>query len=99
MDLRGWRIGADRRSAFAAALWLLALVAGGATVPPLAPQDNPHLVVYEGTDGPGAGKHIVLIAGDHEYRGEILRRILQKSPKKAVTEPSYGRLSTRAFAK
>ncbi len=35
-----------------------------------APQDSPHRVVYEGTEGPGAGKHIVLIAGDHEYRSE-----------------------------
>jgi hypothetical protein len=34
------------------------------------PQDNPHLVVYEGSSGPGAGKHVVLIAGDHEYRSE-----------------------------
>ncbi|MCH5375972.1 MAG: ThuA domain-containing protein [Planctomycetes bacterium] len=31
--------------------------------------DNPW-VVYEGKDGPGAGKHIVLIAGDEEYRSE-----------------------------
>lgn len=27
-------------------------------------------VVYEGKDGPGKGKHIVLVAGDHEYRSE-----------------------------
>ncbi len=27
-------------------------------------------VVYEGGDGPGAGKHIVLVAGDDEYRSE-----------------------------
>ena len=27
-------------------------------------------VVYEGEDGPGAGKHIVLVAGDEEYRSE-----------------------------
>ena len=27
-------------------------------------------VVYEGTDGPGKGKHIVLISGDEEYRSE-----------------------------
>lgn len=42
--------------------------------------ENPHRVVYEGTAGPGAGKHIVFIAGDHEYRGEetlpALARIL-----------------------
>jgi hypothetical protein len=27
-------------------------------------------VTYEGTDGPGKGKHIVLISGDEEYRSE-----------------------------
>jgi hypothetical protein len=27
-------------------------------------------VVYEGTSGPGKGKHVVFIASDHEYRGE-----------------------------
>ena len=29
--------------------------------------DNPHLVVYKGEKGPGLGKHIVFLAGDHEY--------------------------------
>ncbi len=37
---------------------------------------------YEGTQGPGAGKHIVFLAGDHEYRSEEslpeLARILAK---------------------
>ena len=33
---------------------------------------HPSQVVYQGTRGPGAGKHIVLIAGDHEYRSEEL---------------------------
>src|SRR5437016_6565424 len=27
-------------------------------------------VVYDGFDGPGKGKHIVLVSGDHEYRSE-----------------------------
>lgn len=27
-------------------------------------------VVYEGSDGPGKGKHIVLVSGDEEYRSE-----------------------------
>src|SRR5262245_52290732 len=27
-------------------------------------------VVYEGSSGPGKGKHIVLVAGDDEYRSE-----------------------------
>lgn len=39
-------------------------------------------LVYQGTDGPGAGKHIVFLAGDHEYRSEealpALARILAK---------------------
>jgi len=40
-------------------------------------------VVYPGGPGPGAGKHIVFIASDHEYRSEetcpALARILSKS--------------------
>ena len=39
-------------------------------------------LVYEGTDGIGKGKHIVLIANDHEYRSEqtcpLLAKILAK---------------------
>ncbi len=34
--------------------------------------DHPSRVVFEGTEGPGVGKHLVLIAGDHEYRSEEL---------------------------
>jgi type 1 glutamine amidotransferase len=45
-------------------------------------QPNPHLVVYQGDAGPGAGKHIVWLAGDHEYRSEeslpALARIMAK---------------------
>jgi type 1 glutamine amidotransferase len=37
-----------------------------------APPTHPSQVVYRGTDGPGAGKRLVLIAGDHEYRSEEL---------------------------
>ena len=37
-------------------------------------------LVYQGTNGIGTGKHIVLLAGDHEYRSEealpALARIL-----------------------
>ena len=32
--------------------------------------EEPKWVVYEGGDGPGKGKHIVLISGDEEYRSE-----------------------------
>jgi hypothetical protein len=27
-------------------------------------------VVYDGYDGPGKGKHVVLVSGDEEYRSE-----------------------------
>ena len=33
-------------------------------------QQTPHLLVYRGDAGPGVGKHIVWLAGDHEYRSE-----------------------------
>src|SRR5210317_751167 len=39
-------------------------------------------LVYEGTDGPGKGKHIVFIANDHEYRSEetcpLIAKIMAK---------------------
>ena len=39
-------------------------------------------VVYEGGDGPGKGKHVVLVSGDEEYRSEEalpqLAKILSK---------------------
>jgi len=54
----------------------LATAATVATVATAAP------LVYQGTDGPGKGKHIVFLAGDHEYRSEeslpALARILAK---------------------
>jgi type 1 glutamine amidotransferase len=52
----------------------------GAASPAVA--QNPHVVVYQGQSGPGAGKHIVMLAGDHEYRSEemlpALARILAR---------------------
>ena len=43
-------------------------------------QNNQKWVVYEGSEGPGKGKHIVFISGDEEYRSEeglpILAKIL-----------------------
>lgn len=45
--------------------------AAGAQAPAAAgSRANPHLVTYQGASGPGTGKHIVFIAGDHEYRSE-----------------------------
>ncbi|HET7698764.1 MAG TPA: ThuA domain-containing protein [Vicinamibacterales bacterium] len=70
---------------------------------------NPHLVVYQGTSGPGAGKHIVFLAGDHEYRSEealpALARILARhygfkcsvffttDPKTGFIEPGSSHIS------
>ena len=49
---------------------------------PSAETNNPHLIVYKGDKGPGAGKQIVFLAGDHEYRSEeslpMLARMLAK---------------------
>src|SRR5438132_13697031 len=38
-------------------------------VRPTAQASDPW-VVYDGFDGPGKGKHIVLVSGDDEYRSE-----------------------------
>src|SRR5579864_8627142 len=46
----------------------LALAFALSTFVPLRAQDP--WVVYEGSDGPGKGKHIVLVSGDEEYRSE-----------------------------
>jgi len=35
-------------------------------------------VVYEGQEGPGKGKHVVLVAGDEEYRSEEALPVLAK---------------------
>jgi Trehalose utilisation len=52
-------------------LSLIVLACAGILAAPLpAVAQNPHLVTYEGDRGPGHGKHIVFLAGDHEYRSE-----------------------------
>ncbi len=60
----------------------LALVPVWPAAPATHQPDNPHRVVYAGAGGPGAGKHIVFIAGDHEYRSEeilpALARVLAR---------------------
>lgn len=58
-------------SMLAMALALAGCSGRGAPANPI-PAAHPSRVVYEGTRGPGAGKHLVLIAGDHEYRSEEL---------------------------
>ena len=78
-------------------------------LPAMAAAQNPHLVVYEGANGPGRGKHIVWIAGDHEYRSEetlpALARILARhygfkcsvfittDPKSGFIEPGSSHIS------
>lgn len=74
-----------RQTALLGALLLSQATAGAEADGLLANRsdENPNTVVWEGADGVGAGKHIVFIAGDHEYRGEeslpALARILAKS--------------------
>jgi type 1 glutamine amidotransferase len=64
------------------ALLTVLACAGCLCLPIRAAAQNPHLVVYEGDKGPGRGKHIVFLAGDHEYRSEeslpALARIMAK---------------------
>ena len=74
-----------------------------------AAAQNPNLIVYQGDNGPGKGKHIVFLAGDHEYRSEeslpALARILAKhygfkcsvffttDPKTGFIEPGSSNIS------
>jgi glucose/arabinose dehydrogenase len=48
---------------------LVALLVLATSAPAIALAADPW-VVYEGTAGPGVGKHIVLVSGDEEYRSE-----------------------------
>ena len=43
---------------------------GSASSEPAQQESPPYLVQYEGGEGAGQGKHIVLIGGDEEYRSE-----------------------------
>lgn len=67
---------------FAWTMAMLVPVASGAQSVGSGATANPHLVVYQGDRGPGVGRHIVFIAGDHEYRSEealpALARILAR---------------------
>lgn len=62
---------------------LLPIIIAVAAFSLAAPQDDPYRVEYQGTQGPGVSKHIVLIAGDHEYRSEeilpAMARVLAKN--------------------
>ncbi len=47
---------------------LLSAACGGSPPPPV--EEPEYLLRYEGGEGAGAGRHIVLISGDEEYRSE-----------------------------
>ena len=55
--------------------WLTGLLAVAAAGAAIAADAG---VVYEGKEGPGKGKHIVLVAGDEEYRSEEAMPMLAK---------------------
>jgi hypothetical protein len=77
-------VNAKRTFAALAALSLFAAAAGAAEQP---------WVVYEGGDGPGKGKHVVLISGDEEYRSEETLPQLAK-----ILSKHYGFKCTVLFA-
>jgi len=58
------------------ALWRFAVVFWGLAIMAIAGEKA--WVVLEGKEGPGKGKHVVLIAGDDEYRSEELIPALAK---------------------
>jgi type 1 glutamine amidotransferase len=49
---------------------VVVVVALSLCLPVAVRAQNPNLIEYRGDQGPGLGKHIVLLAGDHEYRSE-----------------------------
>jgi type 1 glutamine amidotransferase len=51
------------------ALWITAVTAVACVLSGPAAMEEPW-VVYQGKSGPGQGRHIVLVAGDEEYRSE-----------------------------
>lgn len=50
--------------------WFLAFLFVSVNIGLAQEPSHPPWVVYEGTEGPGRGKHIVLVSGDEEYRSE-----------------------------
>src|SRR5260370_7587932 len=67
------RSGAMKRHSIMLTIWLLPLLAGTRAA---------DWAVYEGKSGPGEGRHVVLLAGDEEYRSEeglpMLAKILSQ---------------------
>ncbi len=57
-------------------LWCLILASCAGHVHPVP--DSPRWLTYHGGDGPGRGKHVVLVAADQEYRSEQALPMLAK---------------------
>ena len=57
---------------FSTCLLTLLIVAGCTSTPEVAVEQTGPVqwVTYEGGEGPGAGKHVVFVSGDEEYRSE-----------------------------
>ncbi len=62
----------------AAGAFLLLLLAACASSPPHPVPDDARWLTYQGGDGPGRGKHIVLVAAEQEYRSEQSMPMLAK---------------------
>lgn len=60
--------------------WCLlpSLVACATPAPPHPVPDDPRWLTYTGGDGPGRGKHVVLVAAEQEYRSEQSLPMLAK---------------------
>ena len=67
----------------------------------LAPNLSADSLVYDGTEGIGKGKHIVFIAGDHEYRSEeslpMLARIMASIMASNARSCSTSRMTERSL--
>lgn len=70
-----------------------AVILTALTVPLMAAQPDDHLV-FEGSEGPGKGKHVVFLAGDEEYRSEeampMMAQVLAKQGFKCTVLFSLG---------
>jgi hypothetical protein len=85
---------------------ILAMSIATTALLPTFAQAEEHWKTYEGTSGPGKGKHIVLVSGDEEYRSEealpMLGRLLAEThgftctvlfaidPATGIIDPNYG---------
>ena len=59
-----------RTIALAAAAPALFCCSSAEPPPAAETPSSPHILTYEGSAGPGRGKHVVLVSGDEEYRSE-----------------------------